>query len=80
MERGKGSTTQQPGTSSTPLPGEMGTCGTSGHLHLNMPLMHYHIFLEPHPQHMEVPSLGVESELQLPAYTTAIAIQDMSRV
>ena len=28
-------------------------------------------FLGLHSQHMEVPSLGVESELQLPAYTTA---------
>ena len=27
--------------------------------------------LGPHPQHMEVPSLGVELELQLLAYTTA---------
>ena len=33
-------------------------------------------FLWPHPQHMEVPMLGVESELQLPAYTTAIAMWD----
>jgi len=29
---------------------------------------------------MEVPRLGVQSELQLPAYTTAIAMQDPSRV
>ena len=28
-------------------------------------------FLGPHVQHMEVPRLGVESELQLPAYTMA---------
>ena len=28
-------------------------------------------FLGPHLQHMEVPSLGVKSELRLPAYTTA---------
>ena len=27
---------------------------------------------------MEVPRLGVESELQLPAYTTATAMQDLS--
>ena len=33
-----------------------------------------------HLQHMEVPRLGVESELQLPAYTTATATQDLSRV
>ena len=32
------------------------------------------------PRHMEVPRLGVESELQLQAYTTAIATWDSSRV
>ena len=25
------------------------------------------VFLQPHPRHMEVPVLGVKSELQLPA-------------
>ena len=30
--------------------------------------------------HMEAPSLGTESKLQLPAYSTATAIQDPSRV
>ena len=30
----------------------------------------------PHPQHMEVPRLGVESELLLPAYATATATTD----
>ena len=29
---------------------------------------------------MEVPRLGVESELQLPAYTTATAMQDPSSI
>ena len=33
-------------------------------------------FLGPHPWHMEVAGLGVESELQLPAYTTARAMPD----
>ena len=33
-----------------------------------------------HLQHMEVPRLGVESKLQLLAYTTAIATQDLSHV
>ena len=41
-------------------------------------------FLGPHLQHMEDPRLGVESELQLPAYTTATATaterQDPSHV
>ena len=38
------------------------------------------IFLRPQPWHMEILRLGVESELQLPAYTTATATQDPSRV
>ena len=37
-------------------------------------------FLGPHPLHMEVPRLGVESDLQLPAYATAIATPDPSCV
>ena len=36
-------------------------------------------FIGPHLQHMEIPRLGVESELQLLAYTTATAMQDPSR-
>ena len=38
------------------------------------------VFLGPHLWHMEVPRLGVQSELQLPAYTTATAMPDPSRV
>ena len=38
------------------------------------------VFLGPHPGYMEVPRLGVESELQLPACTTATATRDPSRV
>ena len=38
------------------------------------------IFLGLHPWHMDVPRLGVETELQLPAYTTATAMQDLSRI
>ena len=37
-------------------------------------------FLGPHPWHMEVPGLGVESELQLPAYAIAIAMPDPSLI
>ena len=37
-------------------------------------------FLGPHPWHMEVSRLGVKSELQLPAYTTATATRDPSHV
>ena len=33
-----------------------------------------------HPWHMEVPRLGVELELQLPAYVTATATPDLSLV
>ena len=32
--------------------------------------------LEPHLQHMEIPRLGVQSELQLQAYATATAFRD----
>ena len=37
-------------------------------------------FLGLHPQHMEVPRLGNQSELQLPACTAATAMQDLGRV
>ena len=37
-------------------------------------------FLGPHLCHMEVPRLGVPSELQPPAYTTATATRDPSRI
>ena len=32
------------------------------------------------PRHMEVPRLGVKSELQLPVYATDTAMQDLSHV
>ena len=41
---------------------------------------YFFCFLGPHPQYMEVPRRGVQSELQLPAYTTAIATSDPSRI
>ena len=37
-------------------------------------------FLELHLRHMEVPRLGVESELQLPADATATAMQNPSHI
>ena len=37
-------------------------------------------FLGPHSWHMEVSRLGVELELQLPAYTSATATQDLSLI
>ena len=38
------------------------------------------VLLGPHLQHVEVPRLGVLSELQLPAYTRATAMRDLSPV
>ena len=44
-------------------------------------ICHYlFIFLGPHLRHMEVPRLGVQSELQLPGYTTVTAMQDPSHI
>ena len=40
----------------------------------------FFFFLGPHPRHTEVPRLGVESELQLAAYTTATATCDPSHI
>ena len=42
----------------------------------------FFVFLGPHPEHMEVPRLGVklELQLQLPAYTTETATPDLSHV
>ena len=38
------------------------------------------VFLRPYPRHMEVPRLGIKSELQLPGYATATAMWDLSCV
>ena len=40
----------------------------------------FFLFLGLHPRYIEVPRLRVESEPQLPAYTTATAMQDLSHV
>lgn len=51
-----------------------------------LPLNNIHLydffffFLQSDPQHMEVPWIGVESELQLKAHTTATAIPEMSHI
>ena len=37
-----------------------------------------YLFWGLHSQHIDVPRLGVESELQLPAYATAAAMPDLS--
>ena len=39
-------------------------------------MIFYFCFLGPHLRHMEIPKLGVESELQLQAYTAATATWD----
>ena len=39
-----------------------------------------HCFLGPHPWRMEAPRLGVESELELPAYATATAMLEPSHI
>ena len=48
--------------------------------HFNDLLMTFFFFLGPHLWHMEVPKIGIKSELQLPAYAAAIAMQDPSCV
>ena len=49
-------------------------------LHLPFFLFFLLFFLGPHPRHIEFPRLGVESELQLPGYTTATSTPDPSSV
>ena len=46
----------------------------------SVPVPLFPFFLGLYPQHMEVPRLGVESELQLLAYTTATAMRDPSHI
>ena len=41
-------------------------------------LSHFFFFLWPHLWHVEVPRLGVELELQLQIYATAMATVDLS--
>ena len=43
-------------------------------------LFFFFCFSGPNLWHMEAPKLGVKSELQLPAYTTATAMQGLSCV
>ena len=64
----------------TPAP----SCHTSDPYSRPLPLFFCLIFMfvfsGPHPQHMVVPRLGVASELQLPADTTATATPDPRHV
>ena len=50
----------------------------TGQGHLDTQVSSLFFFLRSHLRHMEVPRLGVESELQLPAYTIATATQNLS--
>ena len=43
-------------------------------------IFYFFVFLGPHLRHMEVPRLGVEWKLHLPACTTATATPDLSRI
>ena len=50
-------------------------------LHTYIYLFFFFLFLlGPHLRHMEVPTLGVKSELWLPVYTTATAMWDLSHI
>ena len=40
----------------------------------------FFFFLGLHLWHIEIPMVGIESELQLPAYTTATAMPDPSQI
>ena len=59
---------------------EKGPTGRTSLTNFQHPYSFFFVFLGPHPQHMEVPRLGVESELQPPAYTMAPAMPDPSLV
>ena len=54
-------------------------CARSYFKHFCVYYLHIH-FLGPYLQHMEVPRIGVELEVQLLAYTKATAAQDPSSV
>lgn len=61
------------------LPEKTSLVGPTGLLRVSF-LVVFFCFLGPHLWHLEVPKLEVESALQPPAYTTATAMRDLSRV
>ena len=80
---------ETPGTdlSSLPYPGALRTMGKNGvwicalnEERSSDALSFFFCFLGLHPRYMEVPRPGVESKLQLPAYTTATATSALSHV
>ena len=71
------------------LVGELSACPTwfRGQMNVSSPgvlntsVQEAHVlFPPPHPWYVEVPRLGVKLELQLPACTTATAMQDLRRI
>ena len=55
-------------------------CVGGGILSSCMTLSFFFLLFRATPQHREVPRIGVKLELQLPAYTTVTAMQDLSCV
>ena len=55
-------------------------CWGCSQVDYNLFFFFFFVFLGLLPRHMEVPRLGVQSELQLLAYTTAAAAWDLSKV
>ena len=60
----------------TPSPGLRKHLFFSFSFSLSLSFFFFLVFLGPQPRHVEGPRLGVQSELQLLAYTTAAATQD----
>ena len=82
MHSSSSSSLQKPGPWFPPLP----NLACLEHT-LHLPLYSFHrlfyfilVFLGSRPRHMGVPRLGVEWKLQLPIYTTATAMPDLSHV
>ena len=70
----------EPGPMCPPLPSPLKpVCQPPGTWSISF-VFYFFFFLQPHLEHMEVLRLGVESELQLPAYTTAKATPDWSHI
>ena len=63
-----------PTTANSPIPRPISLPSTS----IPLPPFFPFVYLGPHQWHMEVPRLGIKSELQLPAYTIATAMPDLS--
>ena len=60
--------------------GLLGICRSFLAKNAYAPAPFFFFILWPHPWYVEVPRLGVESELQLPAFTTATAVSDPSHI